>query len=39
LGTVFVTARTVYGKQTDKRAVELEELADRLAQAARELIG
>jgi hypothetical protein len=39
LGGVFVTARTVYRKQTDKRGAELEDLADRLAQLTRELIG
>jgi hypothetical protein len=39
IGTVFVTARTVYGKQSGKRVRELEELADRLAQVTRELIG
>jgi serine/threonine protein kinase len=39
IATAYFTARTVFKKQTDKRAIELEELADRLAQAARELIG
>jgi hypothetical protein len=38
IATVFVTARTVYRKQTDKRSTELEDLADRLAQLTRELV-
>ncbi len=39
LGGVYATARTVYGRQSRKRAVELEELADRLAQVAGDLMG
>jgi hypothetical protein len=39
LGTVYVTARTVYRRQSNKRALELEGLADRLAEVTRGLIG
>jgi hypothetical protein len=38
LATTFVTARTVYRKTTRKRVRELEALADRLAEFARDLV-
>jgi serine/threonine protein kinase len=39
LSGVYATARTVYRRQSDKRAVELEELANRLEQVTKYLIG
>jgi hypothetical protein len=39
LSGVYVTARTVYRSQTEKRNRELEELADRLEKVTRYLIG
>jgi len=38
LGTTYVTARFVYRTMTRRRAKELEEVADRLAAVAQELI-
>jgi serine/threonine protein kinase len=38
LAGTYVSARTVYRRQTDKRARELEHLADRLAQVTQDLI-
>jgi serine/threonine protein kinase len=38
LTTVYVTARTVYGRSWKSRARELENLADRLERLARELV-
>jgi protein kinase-like protein len=39
LGTTYLTARTVYRGSTNRRAKELEGLADRLAGLVRELVG
>ena len=39
LGGVYATARTVYRRQAEKRAAELEELANRLEKVTRYLIG
>ena len=38
LGVTYVTARTVYRRSSTRRARELEELANRLAALARELV-
>ena len=38
LGTTYVTARAVYRHNTNRRAKELEGLADRLAELVRELV-
>ena len=38
LGGVYVTARTFYHRSSSRRAVELEALADRLAEITREMI-
>ena len=38
LGTTYMTARTAYHASTKRRVRELEQLADRLAALARELV-
>jgi len=38
LATTYLTARTVYRRSSDRRAKELEGLADRLAELVRELV-